>query len=252
MHSLKYIVILGNANEVPPSDYVYSTVTSGVIDDYDCWVPTDYFYSACSRFGLNNLNPHCGIGRIPVNRAVAENIVLNSPIIEVVIGDVEKGIKSTIKISGVLNPSDIEAGMTVVMMSGKAEGRWLDIEGVVADGSDVTLTFKDNRNAGESWLDEPAVEVSDRVDIIDTRDRMNKSIAKLATWVSERTGDTGDDWFRNVSFAGGTYKEWLVKTREDMQRDFKYASTSSLFFDELSCLEVINAVDDIGGMGILI
>ena len=249
MHSLKYIVILGNANEVPPSDYVYSTVTSGAIDDYDCWVPTDYFYSACSRFGLNNLNPHCGIGRIPVNRVAAEDIVLNSPIIEVVIGDVEKGIKSTIKISGVTNPFDIEAGMTVVMRSGKAEGRWLDIEEVVVDGSDVTLTLQDNRSAYKSWLDEPAVEVNDRVDIVDTIDRMNKSITKLETWVSNRTGDTGDDWFRSASFAGGTYKECSVKTREDMQRDFKYASTSSLFVDELSCLEVINAVDDIGGDG---
>ncbi|HOL22842.1 MAG TPA: C25 family cysteine peptidase, partial [bacterium] len=241
MHKLQYIVILGNANEVPPSDYVYSTVWGGA-DGIENWIPTDYFYSACGREGIS-LTPHTGIGRIPVSRAEAEDIFKNLTITG--LSNASRTI--TFQIPDTEDPSVIEAGKTVVLRSGLANGRWLDIQSVSISGPSggyytVTLTLRANRNNGEAWMTDPEIATGDRIDIIDTRQQMDDIITKLEQWVNAR--GTDDNWFRVISFAGGKYIPGAITKYENTTASFYSASLASLYRDELSCVEAINKIDD--------
>jgi len=235
MHNLQYVVILGNANEVPPSDYVYSTVTMGPqygTDDYGYWVPTDYFYSACSHQGLTNLNPYVGLGRIPVSRSEAT---------EISTGLIISGVSppNTISINMGSDPGDL-SNYTVVITSGAAKGRWLDIESSSYNAGVLTLTLRANRNNNEAWMTDPAIAVGNMIDIIDTRPQMQALINKISAWVNARTGN--NDWFRNISFAGGTYKAVVTKSETATARPID-ASKSTIFWDELDCVEAINKID---------
>jgi len=243
MHNLQYVVILGNANEVPPSDYVYSTAFVCGSDGFCNWIPTDYFYSACSNKGLTkeDLYPHIGLGRIPVSYSEADKIFTGLSITEV------DSSARTIKVTTEDEPNNVEAGMTVVIKSGSANGRWLDIENASYTGTgpyELTLTLSANRDAGKAWMD--GIAKDNTIDIIDTRDQMDSLITKLENWVNARGGD--DNWFRSISFAGGIYKACFIKS-ETATASPGAASLSSIFWDELDCVEAINKVDpkDEGG-----
>jgi len=62
---LAYIVLLGNALDVPPSYYVYShTLPDGrTLSAYQSWIPSDFFYSLEN---YNGLIPNFGVGRLSV------------------------------------------------------------------------------------------------------------------------------------------------------------------------------------------
>jgi len=70
-NDVEYVILFGNARLVPPSYYIYDErLDCGrcdreecVIDYYNSWVPTDYFYGSPDY----DLIPNYMVGRIPVN-----------------------------------------------------------------------------------------------------------------------------------------------------------------------------------------
>ncbi len=57
-----YVVLVGNALDVPPSFYFQYKYTYGYLDPYNSWIPTDLFYADIVG---RDLKPELYIGRIP-------------------------------------------------------------------------------------------------------------------------------------------------------------------------------------------
>lgn len=60
--NMKYVLLYGNAELVPPSFYWYDSFVGG-FSPYEGWIPTDFFYSSPDY----DLTPNYAVGRLPVD-----------------------------------------------------------------------------------------------------------------------------------------------------------------------------------------
>ncbi|HDN97863.1 MAG TPA: hypothetical protein ENG68_01740 [bacterium] len=219
--NLKYIVLFGNSQDIPPSYYVINTVDGEIPEgDYHSWIPTDFFYSLADT---HDLIPDFGVGRLPVNDVTDGDTVLYGTITEISITDTDITITDT----GILHdPGDLK-GMTLKIVDNAsggsdATGRYLHIVSSSYDALTNTLTL---HLSLASWMDN--VEVGDHYEIINLKDDALFLANKIVNWYS----NLNYSWFKNVALCGG--------------HPFYNPPYYQIFFwGELACLDVLNASDE--------
>ncbi len=70
---MKYVLLFGDAKSVPPSFYYQSEIQYMYLDEWNSWVPTDYFYASPDL----DLVPNYYVGRIPVTDNVTAAQIVN-------------------------------------------------------------------------------------------------------------------------------------------------------------------------------
>jgi len=209
---LQYIVILGNARDVPPSYYVYSA-PSGYYDGRDSWIPTDYFYSLSS---YGSIVSNFGVGRISVmNVPYAENLTVSD------ITGPDLSDYYTVTVSGAAWATDQWASYNIQLQSATYSDT--DTYPVIISNTANTLTVDiDPLVAG--------ISSGNVIKIVAGADYL---VAKEAKWFDAAFGSytpetfprDSSHWFYNVALAGGApFETWL-------------------YWGELDCLSVINKVD---------
>jgi len=235
--NVQHILILGNAVDVPPSYYIHAPYWDISKDTYNAWVPTDYFYACAGKDGITSLNPYYSVGRIPV---VDIDNILISGLVVVSVDTTNRRITANLA----FNPGDL-SGKQVVMRSGNAAGRYLDISSYSWAGGVLTLNFLPTAKMD-------GVAVNDRFDIVDTDAKytqLAQIVTKLENWVNSINQDYS--YFKNISFAGNNGVEYIEAKWLGSPGITNTGFASTFYWDELSSLEVINTIDKLeeGGDG---
>ncbi|HRR95791.1 MAG TPA: hypothetical protein P5150_03545 [Candidatus Ratteibacteria bacterium] len=235
--NLQHIVILGNAADVPPSYYFHSAILGISTDSFNAWVPTDYFYGSAGKAGIT-LNPYYSVGRIPVSdisRSIYTGLIVNSV-------DTTRRIITTIT----SDPEEDLAGKTIVMNTGDAAGRQLDISSSSYNSTTGVLTLNISSAAKMD-----GIAAGNRFNIVDNNDKFNQLediILKLENWV--RSINSNPAYFKKIGFAGNEKELFSAKWSATVGVQ-NSGFASALYWNELSSLEVINSIDKIeeGGDG---
>lgn len=235
--NVQHILILGNASDVPPSYYFHSAIWRIPKDSYNAWIPTDYFYACAGKNGLTSLNPYYSVGRIPVSDI---DQILYSGLIVSSVDATNRRITANLQ----NQPQDDLTGKVVIMRTGNATGRQLDISSWAWANGVLTLNFQPTAKMDN-------ISQGDRFDIVDTQfklQEMDRIVTKLENWVNSINNN--QSYFKNISFAGNedyrTFVKWLGSPST-----IASGLTASLYDNELKSLEVINSIDKVeeGGDG---
>ena len=234
--NVQHILILGNAVDVPPSYYVHAPFWDISKDTYNAWVPTDYFYACAGKDGLTSLNPYYSVGRIPVSDI---DKILISGLTVASVDATNRRITTNLSD----NPGDL-SGKQVVMRTGGATGRYLDISSSSWAGGILTLNFHPSAKMD-------GIAAGDRFDIIDPNEKynqLNQIVTKLENWVNSINQNYS--YFKNISFAGNG-EEYIEAKWLGSPGVSNTGFATTFYWNELSSLEVINTIDKIeeGGDG---
>lgn len=234
--NVQHILILGNAVDVPPSYYVHVPFWDVSKDTYNAWIPTDYFYACSGKNGITSLNPYYSVGRIPVSDLDA----ILYPNLQVASVD---ATNRRITASLAFPPGDL-SDKQVIMRTGNATGRYLDISSWSWAGGILNLNFQPTAKMD-------GIAAGDRFDIVDNTvklQQLDKIVSKIENWVNSINNN--QSYFKNISFAGDSDEFVEVKWLGSYGvQNTGYVST--FYWNELSSLEVINSIDKIeeGGDG---